>query len=275
MNWTLSKSVVLVTVPRVRIPPLPPIFIESLQTLVQNGKMRVATFNLKHGAFAESYRGHPKQVKMIATEFEDVDILALQEVDRGALRSGFRDLSSILANKAGMKGVFVPTRIRPTGIYGNALLVRGEIENVQRLKLGSGPRFRLRPFGHPLPPFGHEPRNAILATARVGDRRISVAATHLSTERDLRKKQLNKVLGELACWSEPRILMGDFNQTADDVLTELLDCPMELVDAPPTYSSLNPKRAIDHIAVKGLEIAHVQTKQLPISDHLALFATVY
>ena len=53
--------------------------------------LRVATFNLKHGATAAGYIGNPALVAAACAEL-DADILALQEVDRHIWRSRFSDL---------------------------------------------------------------------------------------------------------------------------------------------------------------------------------------
>lgn len=240
--------------------------------MAQNDKLRLATFNLKHGALAEGYRGKPERVVAACAEFQDVDILALQEVDKGVVRSGCKDLAALVAKASGMNVVFAPTMSFHVGSYGNALLVRGEIEDVEILRLEGGPRFRLRLAGHALPPVGYEPRNAILATAHVGDRQISVAATHLSTERETGKKQLSKVLAALALRPEPRVLLGDLNQSRRQVLAQPLIDSMVLADGPSTFPATNPRASIDHIAAQGLAICDVETMRLPVSDHQALFA---
>lgn len=242
--------------------------------MAQADMLRVATFNLKHGALAEGYLGKPDQVKMACTEFRDVDILALQEVDKGVVRSKRKDLAALAAKASGMKVVFAPTMSFHVGSYGNALLVRGEIEDVEVLELGGGPRYRLQLGSHTLPPIGYEPRNAILATAHVGNRQISLAATHLSTDRQTGGRQLTNILTALALRPEPRVLLGDLNQNRRQVLAQTHIESSELADGPPTFSAAKPQTRIDHIAVKGLAICAVETMRLPISDHLALFADV-
>lgn len=236
--------------------------------------MKIATFNIKHGALSDGYRGRPNMVEVACGAFHDVDILALQEVDKGVIRSGLKDLGALAAKTTGMNVIFAPTMSYRVGSYGNALLVRGGIEDVEVLDLGTTPRFKLSMAGYSLRQIGCEPRNAILATARIGDRQVSVAATHLSTERETGKKQLSRVLAALALRPEPHVLLGDLNQNRSQVLEQPLMHSMELVDGGPTFPYQNPKIHIDHIAIRGLELYEIETKQLPVSDHLALLADV-
>ena len=162
-----------------------------------------------------------------------------------------------------MSVVFGPTMKIRGGQYGNALLVRGEIEGHEVAELAGAS--------------GIEPRNAILATARIGGQRLSVAATHLATQSDIGKKQLSQAIGKLQGMPEPWVLMGDLNLTTDDVLADPLLESMELVGGPPTHPAWRPRRRIDHIAIRGLTLDadSVQTvRSRHVSDHIALVADV-
>lgn len=234
--------------------------------------IKVATFNLKHGAGAEGYVGNPKATAEACASLK-ADVLALQEVDKRVVRSRCANLAGLVAKASGMNVVFAPTMKFHIGRYGNALLVNGEIEDVEVLDLGGGPRFRKHVAGHEFQR-SYEPRNAILATARIGDRQYSVASTHLSTDHLTNSEQLTIVLDALACRPEPHILLGDLNQNRRQVLAQPLLNTMELADGPPTFKSPSPNRNIDHIAVSGLTICAVEARLLAISDHLALVATL-
>src|SRR4051812_10209294 len=94
--------------------------------------IRAATFNMRHGALAppKAWRGHPSLVRQSLGEL-DVDILALQEVDRYVWRSGFQDQLKAAKRATGMQAAFFArTVFEQGGLYGNALLVRGEITDV-------------------------------------------------------------------------------------------------------------------------------------------------
>ncbi len=238
--------------------------------------MRIATFNIKHGALTQEYHSNPEQVMAAFQELAafEPDILALQEADQGVLRSGRANLAEIAAEACDMNFRFAKTRRQSTGKYGNALLVRGDIQDFRVVDLGGGKRFKLKLGEHKLPPFGYEPRNALLATAVIGERKISVATTHLSTEKHIQGKQLTRLVGALACQPEPMALLGDLNMNLHQVQKSRASGVLEFAKAMPTFPADNPRRQIDHIAVSGLSIVEAQTVRLPISDHLALIVDV-
>jgi endonuclease/exonuclease/phosphatase family metal-dependent hydrolase len=230
-------------------------------------RLRLATFNIKHGAPAESDWGDAEAVAEACAALE-ADVLALQEVDQGLPRSGLADLAAAAARAAGMSFVFAPAMPIRDGRYGNALLVRGEIERHTVLSL------KRRRW---LLPRRTEPRIAILATVRAGGHRLSVAATHLETSRWVSKQQLPQALAGLQTMPEPWVLLGDLNRSADQVHSEPLLGSMEVVTVPATFPSWGPTLRIDHIAIRGLALRAdtVDAVHFPrVSDHLALVADV-
>jgi endonuclease/exonuclease/phosphatase family metal-dependent hydrolase len=234
--------------------------------------MRIATLNLKHGATADGYKGNPEAVAE-ACENLHADVIALQEVDRGVLRSRRANLAALAAEASGMEYVFAETLKFRFGSYGNALLVRGEIDDVEVLGLGGGHRFKVGWKKHKIPLI-REPRNAILASAIIDGRKISVAATHLATEPEIRKSQLPYVIGALAARPKPQVLLGDCNQGRKQVLAAIDGRQFELVDYAPTFPLPHPTKMIDHIAVNGLAIQAAWSEDMGISDHCALIADV-
>lgn len=236
------------------------------------GELRIATFNIKHGATADGYRGYPDKVAEACASL-NADILALQEVDRGVTRSRWANMAALAAKASGMQMVFAKTMWFRGGLYGNALLVRGEIKDVEVLDLPGDHRYRLSVGGHKFNII-REPRNAILATAIVDDTEYSVAVTHFATVRGVSEVQLQKTLGVLSTRPKPRILIGDFNLKREDVLP-YLPTDMHLAEGQPTELVSDPSRSIDHIAVSGLNFCgDVERKRFPISDHLAVVAKV-
>src|SRR5690606_30148394 len=194
-------------------------------------RIRLATFNIKHGAPARDYDGNPEALAEACAALE-ADVLALQEVDDGVPRSARADLAG---QAAGMSVVFAPTLRMRGGRYGNALLVRGDIERHEVMKLRGGRRFQGRLGGGRILPLGREPRNAILAAVWVAGHRLSVAATHLATQRDVSKKQLAQAVSALQDMPEPWVLMGDLNRTPKDVLSEPALGSMELIRGAVTF----------------------------------------
>ncbi len=231
--------------------------------------LRLATFNMKHGAPVNGYWAEPKQVHEALKQFADVDILALQEVDKRVWRSKRADLVDLAANATGMEAYFAETMRFGSGLYGNALLVRGKIKDEEVITLEGDHRHHPK-VGKRRLKIGYEPRNAIVATAHLAVGEIAVAATHLSTEQDVSHQQLTEVIGALASHSAPHVLLGDLNIPR----TKLLDHPaladMDIVHGPMTHPADKPRQQIDHIAVQGLVIDGAESIELPISDHRAL-----
>ena len=239
-------------------------------------RVRLATFNIQHGAPAREYRGDPGAVAEACAALE-ADVLALQEVDDGVPRSRGADLATMAADACGMNVVFAPTIRIQGGRYGNALLVRGQIERHEAVKLKGARLLQGRRGGGGVFPIWREPRNAIVATVRVGGHRLSVAATHLATQREIGKQQLSQAVAALQANAEPWVLLGDLNRTTEDVLAEPLMGSMELVSGPATFPSWEPRQSIDHVAIRGLSLRtdSVRVVRSPrVSDHLALVADV-
>jgi endonuclease/exonuclease/phosphatase family metal-dependent hydrolase len=227
--------------------------------------MRLATFNIRHGAPSRGYRGDPDRVAAACASL-NADVLALQEVDRGVGRSGHADLPAVIAEATAMNVVFAQTMPFRGGQYGNALLVRGEIDDVEVLPLGGGYRFWVK----------REPRNAILARGRLSrddGRGLTVAATHLSTQRGASKQQLSQVVEALTRRGWPQVLMGDLNRANSEISGHPASDLIRFADgSDPTFPAIKPVLRIDHIAVNGITIDAVAAVRTAVSDHLALVA---
>lgn len=234
--------------------------------------IRVATFNMKHGAYADKYTGNPNKAAEACMSL-GADILALQEVDKGTIRSGFKDLARLAAQASGMEVVFARTIKYKVGSYGNALLVRGKIGENSIYELGGGARFRKHILGRERT-FGYEPRNAILASVQVGSRRVQIGATHLSTNKPKAKAQLAALADTMNYQETPQVLLGDFNLTYGEVLRMPQLAQFDMAAEIHTFPGENPIKMIDHIAVQGLTIVSAYAVRAPISDHQALVAEV-
>ena len=210
--------------------------------------MRVATFNVQHGR-------RPDGVVDVALLAEtcaafEADVLGLQEVDRFARRSRFRDIAADVATACGMAYTFAPVaRIGPTGRFGNALLVRGAIGDVAVVPL---PRRA-----------GSEPRGALVVRAAG----LSIAVTHLSRDRDESAAQIDVLLDALLDRPGPHVLLGDLNRR-DHEVGRLGERGLTVAGGPPTYPADDPRLRIDHVAVDGgLRVESVEAPAVPVSDH--------
>jgi endonuclease/exonuclease/phosphatase family metal-dependent hydrolase len=211
-------------------------------------EVRVATFNIQHGR-APTGRVDVEALAAACATL-DADVLALQEVDVNVPRSGRVDEAALVAAATGMHVVFGPTFAIEGGLYGNALLSRDEISDVEHLAL-------------PVPGT-REPRAAIVARTFGAN----VAATHFSVGTDAHPAQFDTVLGALAGRSSPRLLMGDLNQ---ELVT--LD-GYDLAGGAKTWPAHRPRARLDHVAAAGAAIESVRVVRLPVSDHRAVVAVV-
>jgi endonuclease/exonuclease/phosphatase family metal-dependent hydrolase len=217
--------------------------------------VRVGTFNIRHG---ETRAGAVDLRQLVAAcRRLDVDLLALQEVDRWMRRTRRADLAGRVGRRTGMARAFAPAlRQGWVGRYGNAVLARGAIGDVEAVAL----------------PSTTEARGAVVVSAWVGERPISVAATHLSVKLEERDDQLDAVLAVLARRPLPHLLLGDLNGPTEDVGERCARAGLRLATAGPTFPAKSPTKQIDHIAYAGLELVGAEVVDTGMSDHCAVVA---
>ena len=158
--------------------------------------MRVVAYNIKHG------RGMDGVVDLERTaatlEALDADIIALQEVDDRAQRSGGVDQASWLAGRLGMHAAYGSFMEFQGGRYGLAILSRRPIQSH---------------VSWPLPP-GNEPRVALAARilADSGEA-ITAVAVHFDWVEDdgFRFEQARATLRRIRDLETPWVVLGDFN----------------------------------------------------------------
>lgn len=227
-------------------------------------RLRVASFNILHGVVADGLGRIDLDVLVRATRGLDADVLALQEVDVGVPRSGRVDQASFVADALGMDVVFgKAARVGGIGKYGNALLARGPITEVDVVTL---PRTARR----------NEPRSAIVARVALDGLPVTVVATHLSIHRPEVHRQLDAALDLAVGRAGPRLVIGDCNLGADEVAPSALARGLALADpTDPTYPRTRPRARIDHVLVDdGFEVAAVEVVMTDLSDHCALVVEV-
>lgn len=220
--------------------------------------MRIATFNIKHGENGDG-RVDLRRLAVACARLE-ADLLAIQEVDRFARRTRFRDEMRLIARATGLQAVFGEAARRRWRRYGNVLLARGPISDVDIVKL-------------PRPSLG-EPRVAIVARVAVGGVAMSVAATHLSFRKGEGAAQLDVLLAALAERDGPRVVLGDLNIGPDVVIPAVEAAGYTVAPTGPTFPASAPRTRIDFIAAAGLEIVSASTPVVGTSDHLPVVAEV-
>ncbi|MDH0895657.1 MULTISPECIES: endonuclease/exonuclease/phosphatase family protein [unclassified Pseudomonas] len=234
-----------------------------------DGRLRLLSFNIQVGISTERYhhyltRGwqhllpHPGRagnLQRIGVLLGDYDLVALQEVDGGSLRSSYVNQVERLAEL----GAFP---------YWYQQLNR----NLGRLAQHSnGVLSRLRPDqleDHPLP--GPPGRGAILLRFGEGADALAVVMMHLSLGARTRTRQLAYVRELIGSYRHV-VLMGDMNTHAVDLLqhSPLRDLGLVAPQIEATFPSWRPQRCLDHILLSPeLVLERVEVLSQPISDHL-------
>jgi endonuclease/exonuclease/phosphatase family metal-dependent hydrolase len=214
--------------------------------------LRVATFNIRHGRALGGALRLERTAKVIRAL--EADVVALQEVDRGLVRSGRTDQVAVLGELTGMSFGFGPTLRRSRGSFGIALGATHPVDG----------RFEL------LAPEAGRRRHGVL-TATLGG--VTLAATHLSTQaraRSLELEALAKIIGVLP---GTVIVAGDLNAPARS-LQPLAGLGLR-GRRRGTWPSWLPLWQRDHVLVgPGARIASARTMRTAASDHLPLVCEI-
>jgi len=233
---------------------------------VEQRRFRVATFNIRHGARPDGPVDHHALVRTCGEL--DADVIGLQEVDRSRLRSSFRNQAALVARHLGASFIYGAVLRRGLfGRYGNALLTRGTLRDVDLISL---PR-----------PSSRQPRGAILARIELQGFELSVAVTHLQHHpaqlgNQLREApmQLRALLDVLQQRPLPRVLIGDLNLGPARAKPLFAAAGFDCVPDVCTFPADEPRVMLDYIAVEGLRILDRAVIRSDTSDHRAVVATV-
>jgi endonuclease/exonuclease/phosphatase family metal-dependent hydrolase len=221
--------------------------------------MRVATFNVRHGRPRRGFASNRGLAATVAAL--DVDVLAVQEVERRVVRSWFADQPKRLASATSATSrAYAPARrLALTGSDGIALVVRGTIVDSQTIELRR---------------VGVQRRIALVAHVVLADseRPVTLITTHLQNEAGAARTQLGGLLDTIASEPAPRILLGDLNLRPADVETRLASADFLLAGGPDTEPAWAPRQRIDHIAVHGFAVRSVEAPEPRVSDHRPLVA---
>ncbi|QXC59847.1 endonuclease/exonuclease/phosphatase family protein [Aquihabitans sp. G128] len=222
--------------------------------------MRVATFNIHHGTVGKQGPVDPDRLGEVCAGF-GADVIALEEVDLGTYRGHRADLAAAAARACGMVHVFGPSRRFPGGWYGNALLVRGDLESWSVTGLPKVPSWRL----------WQERRTVLQAAVRVDGQPWSIAATHLAVPQGVNGPQLDRVLDLVADRPRPLVVLGDLNRFPSTVEPAARAAGLAYVPHGPTNPVPHRRLVIDHVLVSpDVRVGAVEVRSTPMSDHAAL-----
>jgi endonuclease/exonuclease/phosphatase family metal-dependent hydrolase len=233
-------------------------------------KIRLLSFNIQAGTSTARYHHYvthswrqllphsqrTENLDAIAELVTPYDMVALQEVDTGSLRSGFINQSRYLANHAGMPFWCHQSnrKVGNVAYAGNGFLSKFEPLAVQEYRL----------------PGVIPGRGTLVVRYGSGECRLDVAVVHLALGKRARGQQL-RFLAEQLQDSEHLVVMGDLNSQADG--PHILEFRERLDLLAPTtglasFPSWQPQRAIDHILVsRSLGFGNASVVEATISDH--------
>jgi endonuclease/exonuclease/phosphatase family metal-dependent hydrolase len=232
---------------------------------------RVATYNT-HKCRGIDGRIRPFRVAEVLREI-DADVVALQEVV--SLTDGRREQNQAqyLADAVGLEFRIGETRKLRGAAYGNVVLSRFPVKQVEVYDLTASRR---------------EPRGCIRCDLEVAHGRvIHVFNIHLGTGYIERRKQARILMSREVLLSpslkHPRLLLGDFNEWTAGLVSRTLQGEFESVDIQlhlnrrRTYPGVLPIMHLDHMYFDRdllLEefLLHRSRKALVASDHLPLLA---
>jgi endonuclease/exonuclease/phosphatase family metal-dependent hydrolase len=226
------------------------------------------TWNIHNGIGIDDSFDLDRLVQQI--DKEEPDVLGLNEVDMGALKTSFVDIGSYFAHHLNMYYYYGYTFYKH---YGNILLSKYPILNAKIIEL-------------PLAVESAEPRSMIKATLEINSSQWTVYLTHLSTEQKDREAQVPFIVNKTNENSfENVIWMGDFNFQPNSDEYNLINNTSSL-NFTDTYRSLNsddgytyiedgsPQRRIDYIMCSP-DLTPTQSKVICTvgSDHCAVITT--
>lgn len=194
----------------------------------------------------------------IASLIEDYDIVGLQEVDSGSLRTGFLDQTEYLAHRARFPYWYrqVNRSLGKIAQHSNGVLSRVRPHSVDE---------------HKLP--GLRGRGAMLVELRTNREPLLICIMHLALGKRARRLQLGYI-GELVSEYSQLVVMGDFNCGVES--RELLDLVENTHLRLPscdlnTFPSWRPNRKYDHILIsESLKLNNTEVLEHTHSDHLPI-----
>jgi len=230
------------------------------------------TYNV-HGFRGIDGRISPARIARLIEQYHP-DIVALQELDLGRVRSERHDQPKLIAAALGMNVQFCATVVDQNEQYGHAILSHSPIKIIRMAVFNRHDRRR------------HvEPRGALWVALEIDGAALNLMNTHFGLGRKEKIAQADELLNK--SWmgkigDEPLILCGDFNMTPRSrpyraIAQQLRDVQDNAVGLLPlnTYSTFHPFARIDHVFVsKHFTVEKILVPRNDLtriaSDHLPL-----
>ena len=234
--------------------------------------LRLLSFNIQTGVDTQDFheyvtkswkhllplRERISNLNRIADLVQSYDLVGLQEVDSGSLRTGFLDQTEYLAHRAQFPYWYrqVNRSLGKIAQHSNGVLSRIRPHSVDE---------------HKLP--GLRGRGAMLVELQTNREPLLVCIMHLALGKRARTMQLGYI-SELVGEFSQLVVMGDFNCGIDSpelrelINTTHLKLPTENLK---TFPSWNPNRKFDHILIsESLQLHTTRVLDHTHSDHLPI-----
>ena len=239
--------------------------------------LRLLSFNIQVGISTTRYRHYvtngwkhilphtdrADNLRRIADLVGDYDVVALQEVDAGSIRSSHVNQVEFVAQRAHFPYWYAQLNrdLGPLAQHGNGLLSRIRPLNLEDHKL----------------PGAIPGRGAIVMRIPYAGIEVVLVLLHLSLGAGSRQVQLEYV-SRLIAGEEHVIVMGDMNTSAAKLLrhsplgASVLQPVENLL---PTYPAWKPNVSLDHILVSpGFPVDDYQVLDCDVSDHRPVAVTL-
>ncbi len=221
---------------------------------------KIMSWNIRAGLGMDGVRDISRAVAVIKSA--EVDVVALQEIDRFTKRANGVDQLAELEKGTGLIGTWCKAIDYDGGEYGVALLSREAPLGVRRVKL---------------PLLGKNEQRVLLV---VEFAEYFIGVTHLSLLPEERMAAA-EVLRNFVASDKPFFLAGDWNdEPRSDSIRKIRNSFALLSGVEPTYPSPKPDRCIDYIALSRRHRAryeHVTHEVLPeavVSDHRPVVVSI-
>lgn len=234
-------------------------------------RLKLLSYNIQAGIDTQRYRQYLTQswkqvlphrdrqfnLDRIASVIHGYDVVGLQEVDSGSLRSGFVDQTEYLANQAAFPYWYkqVNRSLGKLAQNSNGLLSRLRPSEISEYKLPG------------------LPGRGVIVCNFGGPSGLTVCIMHLALGRRARLRQV-AYIRELVVDLPHVVVMGDLNFGSDSQEMRLLTRDGGLIQPAcymNTFPSWRPIRKIDHILVSNtLQVENAKVVEYPLSDHLPI-----
>jgi endonuclease/exonuclease/phosphatase family metal-dependent hydrolase len=224
--------------------------------------LRIATYNV-HACVGPDRRHDPGRIARVLAEL-DADVVALQEFTYPADVALETRTPAALGLLDGYQCALGPTLARKARQFGNLLLTRHPIRELERIDLSIGRT---------------EPRGALAVTVDAGGVELHVVATHLGLRLGDRRLQVRRLLEHVDAHRTSLLaVLGDFNDWLPGrSVVHALDERLGRSPAPRSFPARLPLLRLDRIwihpaaALRSLRV-HASPLALRASDHLPVVA---